>query len=173
MGNGDINGAYGAGLLKGWSAAGSRPRFRIVTGVSTGALGATYAFLGKDYDKKLEQAYTTIRTEDIMTKRSILAWPYSDSLADTAPLKKLIARFHPDDVLQAVAQEHAKGRRLYVMTTNLDVDRAVIWDLGAIASHLLAGEPVTASLPPALLLALGSASYFLRPTSRRLVSGTC
>ena len=53
-GGGD-DGAFGAGLLAGWSARGDRPVFGLVTGVSTGALSAPFAFLGGEYDAKLKQ----------------------------------------------------------------------------------------------------------------------
>src|SRR5262245_30789207 len=62
---GGANGAYGAGFLVGWTAAGTRPEFTIVTGVSTGALIAPFAFLGSDYDDDVEELYTTMRTKDV------------------------------------------------------------------------------------------------------------
>ncbi len=132
-GGGD-NGAYGAGLLCGWSKAGTRPKFKFVTGISTGALVSTFAFLGEEYDDQLKKAFTTTSTADIMQGRSILVWPYSDAISDSAPLARMIARYHPQEMLEAVAREHKKGRRLFIGTTNLDADRFVIWDMGAIAA---------------------------------------
>ena len=52
LSGGGSNGAFGAGFLNGWSATGRRPVFKIVTGVSTGALMAPFAFLGPQYDAR-------------------------------------------------------------------------------------------------------------------------
>jgi predicted patatin/cPLA2 family phospholipase len=127
-------GAYSAGVLAGWSAAGTRPTFDVVTGISTGALIAPLAFLGPRYDSLLEQSYTTVRTEDIYRKRTYLSVLFSDALADSGPLRRRIEEQVTDDFLSEIAQAHATGRRLYVGTTNLDTGRLVLWDLGAIAS---------------------------------------
>lgn len=130
---GGSNGAFGAGLFAGWTATGTRPEFTMVTGVSTGALTAPFAFLGPDYDEELKKVYTTTSTKDIAIKRSLLSAIMSDSMADTAPLKVLIAKYITDDVVQAIAQEHNRGRRLFIGTVNLDAGRSVIWNLGLIA----------------------------------------
>ena len=68
LSGGGANGAFGAGLLSGWTAAGTRPLFKLVTGISTGALIAPFAFLGSDYDATLRDFYTTISTKDIYTR---------------------------------------------------------------------------------------------------------
>ena len=130
---GGANGAFGAGLFAGWSAAGTRPEFSMVTGVSTGALTAPFAFLGPDYDDELKKVYTTTSTKDIAKKRGIVSAAFSDSMADTSPLQKLIAQYITDDVIQAIAAQHKRGRRLFVGTVNLDAGRSVIWNIGAIA----------------------------------------
>jgi len=131
---GGANGAFGAGLLAGWTAAGTRPQFTMVTGVSTGALSAPFAFLGPDYDDQLKLVYTTTSTKDIIEKRSLLEAAFGDSMTDTAPLKALIARYITADVIAAIAREHQRGRRLFIGTANLDAGRGVIWNLGAIAA---------------------------------------
>jgi predicted acylesterase/phospholipase RssA len=131
---GGSNGAFGAGLLAGWSAAGTRPEFTMVTGISTGALIAPFAYLGPDYDERLRTVYTTTRTADIVDQRWIVSAAFGDSMADTRPLRALIARFIGSDVIEAIAREHATGRRLFIGTANLDAGRSVIWDLGAIAA---------------------------------------
>ena len=131
---GGASGAFGAGLLNGWSAAGDRPTFKAVTGISTGALAATLAFLGKDYDDGLKEAFTTVSTSDILEFRSVFSWFTADSLGDSKGLAKIIARHHTKKTLEAVAREHARGRRLFIGTTNLDADRIVIWNMGVIAS---------------------------------------
>jgi predicted patatin/cPLA2 family phospholipase len=130
---GGANGAFGAGLLYGWTETGTRPEFSMVTGISTGALTAPYAFLGPDYDEKLKQVYTTITTDDIIKERGFFGILFSDSLADTEPLKQTIAKYITEDIIDAIAQEHKKGRRLFIGTVNLDASRSVIWNIGAIA----------------------------------------
>jgi hypothetical protein len=132
LSGGGAKGAFGAGLLCGWTKHGTRPQFQIVTGISTGALMATFVFLGSKYDGELKRFYTTTTDADIMTRH----WfgGLSDSMADSAPMRKTIARFVNTRVLEKVAAEHRKGRRLYVATTDLDGNRLVIWDLGAIAA---------------------------------------
>jgi hypothetical protein len=113
----------------GWSAAGTRTEFTIVTGISTGALTAPFVFLGADYDDKLREVYTTTSTGDVIVQRSIFNILFGDAVAGTKPLKTLIVKYINDDVLQAIAAEHKKGRRLWIGTTNLDAGRPVIWDI--------------------------------------------
>jgi hypothetical protein len=160
LSGGGNNGTYGAGLLCGWSAAGTRPRFKVVTGISTGSLLATSAFLGKDYDGNLKEAFTTVNTKDIMTIRSIFVLPYGDSIADTAPLARTIAKYHTNEMIDAVAREHRKGRRLFIGTTNLDADRFVIWDMGAIAAS---GAPKARELYRTIILASSSIPIVFPP----------
>jgi predicted patatin/cPLA2 family phospholipase len=131
---GGANGAFGAGLLVGWTASGTRPQFTMVTGISTGALTAPFAFLGPDYDDQLKAVYTTTTTADIVKRRSVFNAPFSDAVADTRPLRTLIARYINEEVIEAIAAEHRKGRRLFIGTANLDAGRGVIWSLGAIAA---------------------------------------
>jgi hypothetical protein len=140
---GGANGAYGAGLLVGWTAKGTRPEFTMVTGISTGALTAPFAFLGSDYDDELEEVYTTIRTEDLVKERGLLSGLFSDSLTDTAPLRGMIERTFPESVIEAIATQHSRGRRLFVGTMNLDAGRPVIWSIGEIATS---GHPGKVSL---------------------------
>ena len=131
---GGANGAFGAGLLVGWTATGERPEFSMVTGVSTGALTAPFAFLGPDYDDEMKEVYTSTTTHDIATKRNVLDAAFGDSMTDTAPLKKLIAKYIDAEMIEAIAREHKRGRRLFVGTMNLDAARSVIWNIGAIAA---------------------------------------
>jgi predicted acylesterase/phospholipase RssA len=126
---GGADGAYGAGVLNGWSKSGTRPQFDVVTGVSTGALMAVLAFLGADQDPLLEKFYTTQTNDKIFRKVASAA-----SFYDNGPLKEQIEEFVTDEVLARVAAEHAKGRRLYIATTNLDAGDLVIWDMGKIAT---------------------------------------
>ena len=137
-GGGD-NGAFGAGLLNGWTKAGDRPEFKLVTGVSTGALIAPFAFLGPAYDERLKALYTGISMQDVAEERSLLSVLYSDALADNAPLRKLVKKSVTQEMLDAIAAEHDKGRILLVATTNLDVRRPVIWNVTEIAATRLPG----------------------------------
>ena len=132
-GGGD-GGAFGAGLLCGWSARGDRPTFRAVAGVSTGALIAPLAFLSPRYDNALRAAYTSVEFKDILEVRSYVDWLRYDSIADSRPLQDITSRLITERVLREIAREHARGRRLYIQTVNLDAQRPVIWDMGAIAS---------------------------------------
>ncbi len=133
LSGGGANGAFGAGLLVGWSDAGTRPEFQVVTGISTGALTAPFAFLGPDYDGLLEEAFTTISTASILRPKILIGLLGGVALSDTAPLAKLINDFTSQDMLEAIAREHRKGRRLFIGTTNLDAGRPVVWDIGALA----------------------------------------
>src|SRR5215468_3133360 len=118
-GGGD-KGAFGAGLLCGWSAAGNRPRFKCVTGISTGALIAPLAFLGSEYDELLREIYTSVTPADIAIRRNILAALDNDGMADNRPLGGLISRSIGETILSRIAEEHRKGRILLIGTTNLD-----------------------------------------------------
>lgn len=131
---GGSNGAYGAGLLVGWTAKGTRPRFEVVTGISTGSLSAPFAFLGPAYDAQLTKIYTDIDTKDVLTKKGPLRGLFGESMADNAPLKKLVAHYVTPQLLDDIAAERAKGRRLFVGTTNIDAQRPVVWDMTAIAA---------------------------------------
>ncbi len=149
LSGGGANGAFGAGLLYGWTKAGTRPNFRIVTGISTGALIAPIAFVGPEYDEKL-RAYTTIETKDILDVLGIFTFLFKEAYAETKPLADLISRTVDEDVLKAVADEHAKGRRLYIGTANLDAKRFIVWNMGAIASS---GHPDAMALFHSVMLA--------------------
>jgi len=150
---GSDNGAFGAGLLNGWSAAGGRPQFKIVTGVSTGALIAPLAFLGPDYDGELKEAFTTISKKDIYEERGLLAALFDDGLVDSRPLLGLVSRFVTPELLTRVGEEYAKGRLLLVGTANLDVREPVIWNMTAIAAS---GDPGALDLFRKVLVASAS-----------------
>jgi hypothetical protein len=157
---GGQKGAWGAGLLVGWTAAGTRPEFTMVTGVSTGALIAPFAFLGPEYDDELRAIYTSYSSKDLATMRSLFALLTADSAADTAPLRERIAEHFTADVLEAIAVEWRKGRQLRVATTDLDTSRPVMWDMGRIAASdlphkvelfgdiLLASASIPSAFPP-------------------------
>ena len=147
---GGEDGAFGAGLLVGWSAHGSRPHFKVVTGVSTGALTAPFAFLGAAYDEKLKSIYTQTTAKDIFESRWVLAALLDDAMSDTAPLRRTVAKFMDDKMVHDIAEEHRKGRILLVATTNLDGQRSVIWNITKIAAS---GSPRAPALIRDILVA--------------------
>lgn len=157
---GGAGGAFGAGLLKGWTEAGDRPEFQLVTGVSTGALTAPFAFLGSEYNDVLEEIYTTYGTDDLIKKRNKVNAFTSDAMYSTDKLEGLIAKYFDEDLLEALAAEDRKGRLLNIGTTNLDVERPVIWRIARIAASdypgrlelirkiILASASIPAAFPP-------------------------
>lgn len=159
---GGADGAFSAGFLKGWSSREDRPAFEVVTGVSTGALAAPFAFLGSAYDGQLEEVFTAYGDRDIYIDRGLIGLVGS-GLYDNAPLRSLIARYMTDAMVEAIAAEHRLGRRLLIQTTNIDAQRPVIWDLTAIAASarpdrrermvdiLLASAALPAIFPPVRL----------------------
>ncbi|MCU0587646.1 MAG: patatin-like phospholipase family protein [Syntrophobacteraceae bacterium] len=167
LSGGGAEGAFGAGILCGWTKAGTRPQFKLVTGISTGALMAPFAFLGSDYDKTLEEVYTTISNQDIYEPHnpvaillSLLNLKALPSMADTRPLTRLAARMVDADLLRKVAQEHLRGRRLLIGTTQLDAQRLVIWDMGAIAAS---GHPQALELFRKIMVASASIPAMFPP----------
>jgi predicted patatin/cPLA2 family phospholipase len=161
-GGGD-NGAYGAGMLCGWTEKGNRPQFKAVTGISTGALIAPFAFIGAKYDFVLKKVYTEISPDDILEHRNVFSALFDDALADNEPLRQLIQQYITQDFLHEITQEYQKGRLLLVSTTNLDARRAVIWNMGKIAASatpqslklfqdiLLASAAIPGAFPPAMV----------------------
>jgi predicted acylesterase/phospholipase RssA len=127
-------GAYGAGVLNGWTAAGTRPEFSVVSGVSTGALIAPFAFLGPAYDATLRDVYTSGVAESLLNAPNIVHALFGSGLFGNTHLRELVARYVGHDMLGAIAAEYARGRQLLIVTTNLDTQRTVIWDMGRIAT---------------------------------------
>ncbi len=160
---GGSDGAFGAGLLNGWSKSGTRPTFKIVTGVSTGSLIAPFAFLGRDYNDEMKRAYTTISADNVMVVHDLFSILWSESLSDNAPFREMVAHYVTPEFLDAIATEHAKGRMLLVLTTDLDREQPVIWNMGEIASSknpmrvhlfrevLIASASVPTMFPPVML----------------------
>ncbi len=134
LSGGGADGAYGVGVLNGWSAAGTRPAFSVVSGVSTGGLIAPFAFLGSQYDDTLKEVYTSGIAESLLNDPSIIRVLFGSGLFGNQRLRELVARYVGPEILEQVARENAKGRRLLVVTTDLDTQRTAIWDMGKIAA---------------------------------------
>jgi predicted acylesterase/phospholipase RssA len=159
---GGENGAFGAGLLCGWSEQGTRPEFDVVTGVSTGALTAPFAFLGPRYDPQLRAVYTELKPEQILKVRGFVAALIDDALADNTPLYETISRYLDAAMMGEIARAYGQGRLLLIGTANMDSQRPVIWNIGAIASSghpqaletirrvLLASAAIPGAFPPTM-----------------------
>lgn len=162
LSGGAAGGAYGAGVLTGLSKAGRRPDFAIVTGVSTGALIAPLAFLGSAWDERLTDAYVGGHAAELLSLRRLNS-ALGPSIFKGESLDRLVETFVDTEMVEAVAAEHLKGRRLLIATTNLDSQRAVVWDLGEIATRggedalklfrtlLVASSSVPGIFPPKLI----------------------
>ncbi|MGO9171244.1 MAG: patatin-like phospholipase family protein [Rhodomicrobium sp.] len=160
LSGGAYDGAYGAGVINGWTALGTRPEFALVTGVSAGALIAPLAFLGPRYDAEMEQAFTQGAAQFLGDLGSIFSVVGGGDLRRTS-LADLVGNFVDERLLRAVAAEHAKGRRLHILTANVDAQRGVIWDMGAIASS---GHPNAKQLFKDVLIASASTPGIFAPT---------
>ena len=162
LSSGGADGAFGAGLLNGLSESGKRPDYAVVTGVSTGALMAPFIFAGQKYDSALRDAYTKVSAADIFEVGGT-----GESFVDSWPLKDLIAKQITPVLLADIAAAHNSGRRLFVVTTDIDAERSVVWNMGAIAAHgsgpegdaalklfrsvLLASSAIPGGFPPVLI----------------------
>lgn len=149
LSGGGAYGAYSVGVLYGWSCRGDRPCFDVVTGISTGALIAPFAFLGSGYDQQLRELYTTVDSRDIYRIRPITGI-FSEALATNRPLERKIDEMITPQMMQSIAKEHNRGRRLYIGTTEMEGHRFVVWDMGAICSR---GQPGDHDLIKKIMLA--------------------
>jgi hypothetical protein len=169
---GGENGAFGAGVLCGWSEHGDRPVFELVTGVSTGALTAPFAYLGSSYDPQLRAVYTELTPTHVLLKRYFTAALFDDAMADNSPLFKTISGYLNETMLAALAQGYDEGRLLLIGTTDLDAQQPVMWNVGAIAKSghpraldtirriLLASAAIPGAFPPTMFdVTLDGASY--------------
>lgn len=148
LSGGGADGAFGAGLLNGWTDTEDRPEvirrpeFSLVTGISVGALIAPFAFLGPDYDDELERLFTTTSTADLISFNFFNAlFGYSLGVTDIQALEATLARLITSEMVEHIAEEHRKGRRLWIGTTYLDAERPVVWDIGAIAVSRYSEKP--------------------------------
>ena len=164
---GGANGAYGAGLLYQWTKSGQRPEFQLVTGVSTGALTAPFAFLGPDWDEPMRQAYFGPKVAKLLQSRGLIGI-LTPGFFHKAPLVDLVRSEVSDKMLAAIAAEHAKGRRLLVATTNLDTEEMVVWDMGAIAAR---GGPAARELFTQIMVASASVPGVFPPSLIEVETG--
>jgi len=163
LSSGSQDGAYGAGFLKGWSERGDRPEFFMVTGVSTGALIAPFAFFGTKYDDVLEDLFTETSKENIISATPFEAIFGGPSVNDATPLRKRLQKFVNDQLVADIAREAKKGRVLEIGTTNLDAQRPVVWNITKIAQSgradakelildiMLASSSIPGIFPPILI----------------------
>jgi len=166
--SGGVEGAFGAGLLVGWTAAGTRPEFQVVTGVSSGAMIAPFAFLGSAYDGALRDIYSTFSTKDLVERRGLIEALEIGSMMDTAPLRRLIDQYLGDAEIARIAAEGRKGRKLLIGTTNLNAGRPVVWDVTRIAGS---GAPNARHLIGDLILASASIPGVFPPVLIGVESG--
>lgn len=164
---GGANGAFGAGVLYGWSQSGNRPSFDVVTGISTGALAAPFAFLGQAYDDELKSGYTDGQASNMLDFRGLFAI-FRPSLFSGRPLETLVAALIDDALVAAIAVEHKAGRRLLIGTTNLDTQSLTLWNMGAIA---LVGGPSATKLFRDVLVASASVPGVFPPVMIEVESG--
>ena len=160
LSGGGSDGAFGAGLLAGWSKAGNRPKFEYVTGISAGALIAPFAFLGPAYDRQLEEIWTQYGDDDLVTKQPLGVLFGASAAVDTKPLADLIAKYVDARFLAAVGAEYQRGRVLLIGTTNIDAKRPVVWNMGEIA---LSRDPKALQLFRDVLLASASIPGIMPP----------
>ncbi|MDT8343257.1 MAG: patatin-like phospholipase family protein [Thermohalobaculum sp.] len=163
LSGGGPDGAFGAGLLNGWTERGDRPEFTVVTGISTGAIIAVFAFLGPEFDDELTQVYTTYSTDQLATRTIFAGLTGGTALTDTRGYRALIERYIDDDVVARIAEESRRGRIMLIGTTNLDASRPVIWNIGGIAATghpmakrlihdiIQASSAIPAAFPPVLI----------------------
>lgn len=142
LSGGGSDGAFGAGVLTGWTARGDRPEFEQVTGVSAGAITAPFAFLGPEYDPQMKEIWTRYNTEQLVVPQILNGLLGGEAIADTSPLKALVAHYVDREFVKKVAAEYERGRFLTIGTTNLDAKRPVVWNMGAIARHYNKPEAV-------------------------------
>jgi predicted acylesterase/phospholipase RssA len=162
LSGGGATGAFGAGVLIGLTRGGNRPQYELVTGVSTGALIAPFAFLGPEWDAQLEEAYVGGKSAHLLDSGG-LGSLFRVGVFEGDALRDLVSTYVTAELVEAVAAESAKGRVLMVATTNLDTEEPVFWDMGAIASRggpearklfidvLVASSSIPGVFPPVMI----------------------
>lgn len=168
LSGGGANAAFAAGLLTGWTQVGTRPSFQVVTGVSAGALAAPFALLGPAHDETLRELFTGLDGRDLVEQRMQLFAFLGDALASPEPLRRLIEKHFDAALMEAIATEHRRGRRLIVGTTHVYAGRLVTWNIGAIATS---GHPTALDVIRRVLLASAAVPIMLPPVYIEVEAG--
>ncbi|QRY66305.1 patatin-like phospholipase family protein (plasmid) [Ensifer sp. PDNC004] len=166
MSGGGSGGAFAVGILSAWSELGTRPNFTVVTGVSTGALIAPLAFLGPEYDEQLRRLYLSDKTRGLIDIEWKGAGIFSPGLLQGSALRDAVQENITSEILHSIARKHRDGRRLLVMTTNIDTQRAVVWNIGAIANS---GRSDALPLVRQILVASASVPGIFPPVSIKTI----
>ncbi|MDJ0608572.1 MAG: patatin-like phospholipase family protein [Kiloniellales bacterium] len=159
---GGANGAFGAGLLAGWTESGERPQFESVTGVSTGAMIAPFAFLGPAYDPVLLETYASVTRDDVYRWDTVAGFLFGSALADTTPLKKQVETYITAELVEALAEQHRTGRSLFIITTHFDALRPMVWNIGTIANR---GDDRAVALIRQIILASAAIPVLFPPVA--------
>ena len=127
-------GAYGAGLMTGWSQNPARPRpaFDVVTGVSAGSILAVPVFAGPQFDPALE-FFRGISAEDVSRRRNVFALLRAPSLNDNSALEAFLDEAITPQMIDAIARRHEEGDQILVSATSLENTAGEIFDIGATA----------------------------------------
>ena len=121
---------------------------------------APFAFLGPSYDATLRDIYTGGEAETLVETPDVSRAAFGASLFGGQRLLDLVSRYVDADIVAALAREHQAGRRLYVVTTNVDSKRGVVWNIGAIAAS---GRPDSIDLIRKVLAASASVPLAFAP----------
>ncbi|ENM6583207.1 patatin-like phospholipase family protein [Vibrio alginolyticus] len=140
LSGGGVNGAYGAGVLMGLQEKGELKDYAIITGVSAGALIAPFVFIGGDAMPKMKEVMLNINDKNILGKKNFLNTLFKDAFTDGENLYDFIADAYPEPMIEAMAQQHRNGKRLFIGSTHFDSGELVIWNIGAIANSDLADK---------------------------------
>jgi hypothetical protein len=170
--SGGVTGApFTAGILAGWTQSGTRPTFDQVTGISSGSLIGSYAFLGPKYDPQMRHLILTLNTADLIKFRPLCCMLWDGAFGSAKPAERLIRRAFDDGFMEDLRRAYAEGRRLFIGTMNLETRRLAIWDIGAIASS---GRPDADDLVRKVLLAAVSWPGAVPPVAFDIeVNGHC
>jgi hypothetical protein len=162
-------GAYTAGLLNGWTASGTRPQFDVVTGISSGALTAVYAFLGPQYDPQLKHYFTELSRRELYHLCPLRA-PWTGAIASEAPLARIVHKEVTPQLMDELRQAYGCGRRLFVATTNVMAQRVTVWDVTALAAS---GRPDAPDLVAKVILASTCIPGFVPPVEFDVTVNGC
>jgi predicted acylesterase/phospholipase RssA len=137
-------GAFGAGVLKGWGRVTgelAKPQFDVVTGVSTGAMIAPFAFLGDDESiERIVKMYRNPQKDWTASRGLLFFLPNNPSFFALPGLEREMRAVLDRGLLERIVAEGATGRSLIVNTTNIDLGDMRAWDIVAEAKTALASN---------------------------------